>query len=161
MVGETINDYTLNTCVASAKSNTTVYYGPNISSYDKAGTVYSGEYVVVLGTDGSWDYIEYNTSNGRKRGYVLTSSLSSYNRGQIDDLSIYSFGGDYYVNVSGSSNRTIYAAPFSQSSQIGSVNSEDNPIYYCAIEGSCGEMYWYVRYVNFSTGKYKTGYLRM
>ena len=161
LVGETINDYTLNTCVASAKSNTTVYYGPNISSYDKAGTVYSGEYVVVLGTDGSWDYIEYNTSNGRKRGYVLTSSLSSYNRGQIDDLSIYSFGGDYYVNVSGSSNRTIYAAPFSQSSQIGSVNSEDNPIYYCTIEGSCGEMYWYVRYVNFSTGKYKTGYLRM
>lgn len=51
LVGETINDYTLNTCVASAKSNTTVYYGPNISSYDKAGTVYSGEYVVVLGTD--------------------------------------------------------------------------------------------------------------
>ena len=162
LVGETINDYTSNTCVASAKANTTVYYGPNTSSYDAAGTIYSGEYVVVIGTDGTWDYIEYNTSKGRKRGYVLTSRLNSYSRGALNNLSIYNFSSDYYVNLTtGSTNRTIYAAPYSQSNPIDSVNSADNPIYYCAMEGSCGEMYWYVRYVNFSTGKYKTGYLRM
>lgn len=161
LVGETINDYTSRTCVGSAKSNTTVYYGPNTSLYDTAGTIYSGEYVVVIGTDGTWDYIEYNTSKGRKRGYVLRSNLSFYNIGMLNTLSIYNFSSDYYVNLNtGATNRTIYAAPYSQSNQIGSVNSADNPIYYCAIEGSCGETYWYVRYTNFSTGKYKTGYLK-
>lgn len=159
LVGETINDFTSNTCVASARANTTVYYGPDTGSYDAAGTVYSGEYVTVVGSNGTWDYIEYNTSAGRKRGYVLTSSLTSYSRGSINGLSIYNFRSDYYVNVS--SNRTIYGAPFSQSNPIGSVNSADNPIYYCAITGSSGESFCYVRYVNFSTGKYKTGYLKM
>ena len=78
LVGETINDYTSNTCVASAKWNTAVYYGPDANSYDQAGTVYSGEYVAVVASNGSWDYIEYNTSAGRKRGYVLTSNLNPY-----------------------------------------------------------------------------------
>lgn len=41
------------------------------TNYPKIGSVFSGEKVQILGNSGDWLHIEYNTSNGKKRGYVL------------------------------------------------------------------------------------------
>lgn len=41
------------------------------TNYSKIGSVFSGEKVQILGNSGDWLHIEYNTSKGKKRGYVL------------------------------------------------------------------------------------------
>lgn len=40
------------------------------TGYSVIGTVYSGEKVQILDQTGDWLYIQYNTSNGTKKGYV-------------------------------------------------------------------------------------------
>lgn len=65
-------------------SSTTVYTGPNSSLYATAGSVSSGESVTVYNeVIGSYTYIEYSTSTGTKRGYVLTSRLVGRNIGAL------------------------------------------------------------------------------
>lgn len=46
------------------------------TGYSKIGSVYSGETVQILGTEGEWYHIEYNTPNGTKKGYVLGKYIS-------------------------------------------------------------------------------------
>ena len=62
------------TCTGVLNTNATVYYGKG-TSYGRVGTIYSGEYVSVLASDGTWTYVEYNSPGYRKRGYIPTSSL--------------------------------------------------------------------------------------
>ncbi len=55
--------------------STPAYAGPD-NSYVKLGGVYKNEYVSVLAISGKWSFAEYNTTNGRKRGYILSSDLA-------------------------------------------------------------------------------------
>lgn len=65
--------------VSDAKAG--AYVGTD-TTYFKAGGVYQGEFVVVLAEDKEtiyqtkWSYIEYNSSAGRKRGYVDKTSIT-------------------------------------------------------------------------------------
>ena len=59
--------YTEGTVNVSSSLNVRSGAGTN---YPKIGSVFSGEKVQILGKSGDWLHIEYNTSNGKKRGYV-------------------------------------------------------------------------------------------
>lgn len=53
------------------------YAGPD-SSYVKLGGVYKNEFVAILAINNNYAYVEYNTTSGRKRGYIKFSDLSYY-----------------------------------------------------------------------------------
>lgn len=88
------------------KNGCTVYSGPS-SSYATVGSVSSGEFVTLLTqarptSQTVYWYLEYSTSNGTKRGYVLSSNVSTTaNTGlgvTLKDITVY----DAYVVNSGS-----------------------------------------------------------
>ena len=69
-----------NTSVARVIDINSAYSGPD-KSYVKLGGVYYNEYVTILAKNEGEDYVfvEYNTTSGRKRGFVLYSKLSNCN----------------------------------------------------------------------------------
>ncbi len=147
------------TCLASMKETATVYYGPNSSTYEVAGTVFAGENVVVIETDYTWDCIEYNTTSGRKRGYILSSQANCPNKrfSSIPAITVFNTRLPEYVYVSG---RTVVrSGPNTTFPEIGAVNTGDNPILYAKLHSSGGHKYYYIRYTVDSSGKYKTGYI--
>lgn len=148
-----------NTCVAKVNYNSTTYYGPNTSTYVIAGSVGAGEYVSVLAKEGSWVYVEYNTTSGRKRGYMLYANLSCYNRPQ--------YFPDFYMTngqegtVYATSIKSIYAGPNDSSyAYVGYIDSSDGacPLYYSYLYGN-GEAFHYIEYYT-SSGKKKSGFIR-
>lgn len=66
-----------------------VYGGPN-SDYALIGTVFNQEIVSYLGTERNYSYVEYTTTNGAKRGYVLTSYLTNASAPSIPSIPTYS-----------------------------------------------------------------------
>ena len=61
--------------------NCDVYHGPDLDGYAKVGSVDAGEVVAVLEYEtpisaDKWLMIEYNTTSGRKRGYVPRHYIS-------------------------------------------------------------------------------------
>ena len=73
-LGDWKYDDSSTTCVAQPKGYTDVYYGNNSTEYVRARYVDQEELVVVLSQYGGWSYIEYDTTAGRKRGYVVSSN---------------------------------------------------------------------------------------
>lgn len=74
------------TSVARVKSSTSVYYGlPGCFHYDHnanfgvSGALSAGEFVSVVAKNGDYLFVEYNTNQGRKRGYIYTSSVEIFN----------------------------------------------------------------------------------
>ena len=159
IVTPNITTFTDETSVGKVNAGTSVYYGPNSSTYERAGSVNSGEYVVVLEKSDGWAFIEYNTKNdGRKRGYIPDSNLTIYYPGRLSSLNIKNRNPNNKVSIS--SKMDIYQGPSSAYKSNGSVSSADNDIQYFWWGGINGEAYWYIEYEVFSTGKLKTGYLR-
>ena len=149
--------YSSSTYVANVLSTSTVYFGPGSSSYETVGTVFAGENVVVLRVGSSWNMIEYNTSSGRKRGYVPQSCLSA-GTGRFKTMAglpVFNDRNPSYTYVSAST--PVYSGPTIQSPVIGYVDSSDNPIIYSPEESTGGRRY--VRYRVNSSNKYKTGYI--
>ena len=70
------------TCVARVNTSASLYYG-NSTSYGRSGSVSAGELVAVLAKNDDWVYVEYNTNSGRKRGYMLYSQITCYNRPSV------------------------------------------------------------------------------
>lgn len=70
-----------------------VYGGPN-NNYAKLGTIYNLEVISFLrniGRVGSqWAYVEYNTANGAKRGYVDASKIIDAQAPTIPNIPVYS-----------------------------------------------------------------------
>ena len=66
------------TSVARVTDTSPAYSGPD-SSYVKLGGAYYNEFVSILAKEGDWAFVEYNTSSGRKRGFMSYSKLSNYN----------------------------------------------------------------------------------
>lgn len=113
-------DYCNETGVCSPKGYTPVYYGNSASEYLRAGYVDEVATVVVLSQLGEWSYIEYDTSNGRKRGYVYTENL-----GRItDEPEQY---GEFYLNLPKTTKyigelHSVYAGPTYRYNKVGSVS---------------------------------------
>mgnify|MGYP000030096545 CR=1 FL=1 len=113
--------------LAKVNATSTVYYGRTdttgkYGSYQSTGTVYAGELVAIIAKNDNWAYIEYNTTAGRKRGYMLYSNLEVYNRPEI-------FPDFYNYNKTGTSmyvsGRTyVYSGPTSLFAQVGWVENE-------------------------------------
>ena len=65
---------------AQSSEKVEVLTGPG-AQYKEAGKVYAQEGVTYLGfTAGEYSFIEYATSSGTKRGYILSSKLSAANK---------------------------------------------------------------------------------
>lgn len=153
----TNSEETLYTCVARVSSTASVYYGNNTSLYVKAGTVYANENVVVLGESGGWSYIEYNTSSGRKRGYVTTSNLAWHSTPD------YGWSG-FYLNSGGSSrymsgSYTIYSGYNTTYARVGSVSNENVQVYYTLQPGNEGTCALFVTYQVNGTSQRKSGWI--
>ena len=104
-------DSSNNSCVAQPKGYTAVYYGNSSTEYVRAGYVDEEELVVVLAQSGGWSYIEYDTTAGRKRGYVVSSNLTVFNAP--------SQYGEFYMNSAGT---TMYVTgPYNVYSGINDV----------------------------------------
>lgn len=148
-----------NSCLARITTSANVYYGQSEYIYERVGSVTAGEYVVVLARQFDWDYIEYNTSSGRKRGYIRNANLTRLNTPAVEqDLPCNIYYPDQVVNVSG--NTTVYAGPTNIYYAVGSVGTSDNPLNYCNSFTVMGSRYVYVEY-SVSSGKLKSGYIRI
>lgn len=147
-----------NSSVAHVDSTASVYYGPSTSQYQRVGSVYAGEFVVAFGESNGWTYIEYNSSSGRKRGYVSDSSLTIYYwlrlRGHllaestVIDSSAWISGKHY-----------VYAGPSSQYPTVGYVQDENIIEYSTVYPDADGRSYQYVEYYVGSSSTRKSGYL--
>ena len=67
-----------NTSVARVTATNSAYSGPD-NSYVKLGGAYYNEFVSILAKEGDKVFVEYNTTSGRKRGYMSYSNLYNYN----------------------------------------------------------------------------------
>lgn len=150
--------------LAKVNVTSTVYYGRtdqngSYGSYQTAGTVYAGEMVAILAKNDNWAYIEYNTTAGRKRGYVSYSNLYVYNRPDVlPDFHNHDVEGEeHYVT----GRKYVYSGPTSLYSQVGWVENE-NVMYFgpgeCVMD-EYNNCYWsqYIEYE--SGGQTKSGFL--
>lgn len=67
--------FTCETIVAIANEKIDVYAGPS-TSYTSFGTIFQNELMAVIAKEDNLIYVEYNTTKGRKRGYVDWSQLN-------------------------------------------------------------------------------------
>lgn len=120
-----------NTCVAQVTTSSNTYFG-NSTSYGRTGSVSAGELVVVLAKNNDWVYVEYNTTSGRKRGYMLYSKLSCYNRpSYFPDLYTYNKSQEDVWSRPYSSGSKIYSGPSRRYTVIDTLsNSIELPVYY-------------------------------
>ena len=139
---------TYSTCMGIVTSYSSVYYGPDTTTYERSGSVNSGEYVAILASESNWYFIEYDTSNGRKRAYVPAQHVSIQ---YAEDSNIPLFG-----NVCGeltiSSKINVRQGPSTLYSVYGSVSNQKADL--LKVEDD----FYYIRY-SLNSGKLKTGYI--
>ena len=139
---------TYSTCMGIVTSYSSVYYGPDTTTYERSGSVNSGEYVAILASESNWYFIEYDTSNGRKRAYVPAQNVSIQ---YAEDSNIPLFG-----NVCGeltiSSKINLRQGPSTLYSVYGSVSNQKADL--LKVEDD----FYYIRY-SLNSGKLKTGYI--
>ena len=139
---------TYSTCMGIVTSYSSVYYGPDTTTYERSGSVNSGEYVAILASESNWYFIEYDTSNGRKRAYVPAQNVSIQ---YAEDSNIPLFG-----NVCGeltiSSKINVRLGPSTLYSVYGSVSNQKADL--LKVEDD----FYYIRY-SLNSGKLKTGYI--
>ena len=89
------NDLPVFTALKQATQQLTVYGGPSTNAAN-IGLIYNQEVVSLLNTERGFAYIEYNTTNGAKRGYVTESSLINASAPSIPNINAYSFSEGTY-----------------------------------------------------------------
>lgn len=130
--------------VARVTETNTAYAGPD-SSYVKLGGSYLNEYVTIIAKDtgNDWVWVEYNTTSGRKRGFMSYSKLSNYNHpGSYNDLPI--------NNGIRSATKAldVYGGPNTSSAKIGSIGNQEIVSIYNTERG-----YAYIEYTTSSGAK--------
>lgn len=107
------------TTIARVTATSSAYSGPD-SSYIKLGGAYYNEYVAILAKNGEWCFAEYNTTSGRKRGYMKMAYLSESNP---------SNSMKNFVSNKGLKKTTIelpvYGGPNSNYAKIGTIYSQE------------------------------------
>lgn len=147
-----------NNSVGRVTVTSNVYYGESTSEYQQVGTVYANEYVAVLGEENGWVYIEYNTSAGRKRGYIAESNVYMYYWGRhiAQEFSSKPYGASHYW-VTG--NHTVYAGPSTQYYVVGSVSDGELVYYGSSYTDTAGNLFSYIEYYVNGTSVKKSGYI--
>ena len=154
----TNGDHTGYTCVTTVASTTTVYTGNDTQLYKTAGTVYAGENVVVIGEYYGWSYIEYNTTSGRKRGYVATSALTSFGlprTGVWHGFYLDAIGDNEYIP----GEYTVYSGPNTTYAPVGSISYETVRVHHTTefIDGSVPAIF--ISYSVNGTSQRKAGWI--
>lgn len=107
---------------ATITSQNTVYYGSNPSKYQASGTVYANERVVVISECDGWAYIEYNTSAGRKRGFIDPRFLGSHNKSYERNWPLIRNGEGAWQIMNGTF--TIYSGNSTQYTVVEKINNK-------------------------------------
>ena len=148
--------FTCETIVCIAKENISVYGGPSNSDYARFGTIYQNELMSLLAKEGNWIYVEYNTTSGRKRGYVDWTKVNPR------DYTAGTYFNDFYVAPSNSACHindevvSVYGGPNKNYANIGSVNCENVTCFWTndsTFDFTC------IEYVVTATGLLKRGYI--
>lgn len=82
------NDLATNQGLKQATQQLTVYGGPN-SNNANIGAIFNQEVVTSFGTERGYAYVEYSTTNGAKRGYVLNSALTGATPPSLPNIPTY------------------------------------------------------------------------
>lgn len=114
---------------ARVKNTSNVYYGPTNTgaNYQKAGAVYTGEYVSIIAVCGQSAYIEYNTTAGRKRGYTPIYNLEVSQCTPDAWRSVYNSSGETdreRHRLDCDATMTVYAGPTKLYATVGTVSDE-------------------------------------
>ena len=152
------------TCVGRMTSATTVYYDKSSTTAITAGSLSSGEYVAVLADDGSWTYVEYNTTGGRKRGYIPRSTVNIFEANEGTLWSIYKWPGyskEAYTVSASLGQVSVYRVPNTLYARSGYVENEKIYILSDQVETN-GQKYWFIQYQvkENNVTKTKTGYIK-
>ena len=146
--------YTHTTCSARVKTACNTFYAASTNL--KAGSLSVGETVAVLCSNGVYDYVEYNTTSGRKRAYVEKKYLD-YSFNGLQPL--YQENPKYpHFSYTVPSKKTVYGGPSQEYVTIGSVSSGEKVTGILRFEVS-GYTMLYIKYT--ASGKNKYGYIRI
>lgn len=160
--------------LAYCQNDNPVYMGPdaeNSSVFVSAGRIYAGEYCIVIeelpksyfnaspahssySNLPEWYYIEYNSSDGRKRGYVLQDDIQLL--GSRNNLSA-ERGGDYVAKAT----QTIEVkyGPGSHYAFVGTISKGEKVSLFETRAGEGG--FVYIEYCIEATSNYvKRGYVQ-
>ena len=146
------------TIVCIVKEAINVYGGPG-SNCAIIGALGAGELVSLLAKEGNEIYVEYNTKNGRKRGYIAWDKVDprDYTPGTMFP--------DFYTNgVSAyaiDENIIVYGGPNSNYAQLGSVKNEEVTNFNTnkVNTNEYGFEYTCIEYTVTATGQRKRGYV--
>lgn len=146
-----------NTSIALVEaSEILVYSTPERATRVSTGKIYSGEYITVLEASGGVKYIEYNTTSGRKRGYIYEAAITEYNNSN-NHIPITVINENNVLQATG--NLPVYLGPSTNYASAGSI-FDDEVVYYSTSApsyiGNSG--YYFIEYLT-STGR-KRGYIQ-
>ena len=137
------------TSVARILSTSSAYSGPD-TSYVKLGGAYYNEYVSILQKEGNWVFVEYNTTSGRKRGFMKYENMSNcnYPSGGYADFST-------FTNLKKATQQlTVYGGPNTNYANIGTIFNQEIVSYYTTERN--------MAYVEYSTANgAKRGYVNV
>lgn len=108
-----------NSTVARVIADSSPAYAGTDSSYVKLGGVYKNEFVAVLAVSNGYAFVEYNTTSGRKRGYVRYSDLSNY------CVRPYSKNLTHQSLKKATKELTVYGGPNSDYASIGTIFNQE------------------------------------
>lgn len=140
------------TCVGTVNSSVTVYGGPQIVSALRLGSLSSGELVSVIYSENGWYYVEYNTTAGRKRGYVQSAYI---NADYPSSLSGFPQSSGAIMGYSAPA-QSVFGGPSDEYATIGSLSNNDWVTVYATVDN--GQDVWY--YIGYTASGYaKFGYV--
>lgn len=136
---------------------TNVWYGPDTSSYQRVGSVGSGEIVAALAKSDEWVYIEYNTTAGRKRGWCKKDCMLFVNN-RLTDVPAGAEGANYDASFG---YKTVYAGPGNQYATVGQIGTNNQPesVHVLATYRFTGITWICIRYS--TSNGYKMGYIQI
>lgn len=144
------------TCVAVMNENATVYAGPN-SGFASIGSISKGEFISIIAKESNDIYVEYNTTNGRKRGYIKYSQVTPYHRPAVFP--------DFYTNGTQShivdERVVVYGGPNSNYAELGAVRNEEVTCFNTNKTNTDEYTFEYtcIEYTVGTTGQRKRGYV--
>ncbi len=154
------------TCVGRVTANSTVSYGANPNyRFQNIGSVGVREFVAVLAASESRGiaYVEYNTNNGRKRGYMPTRNISLHGGETWRSLpDLYRCTNGNFINptiVSMTSTQTVYAGPSTEYFKLDTVSAGTEVGYITSVNIN-GVGWNKIMYIPPNSNSYKAGYVR-
>ncbi len=142
------------TCVGTVRNNVTVYGGPQIASALQLGSLSSGEIVSVIYSESGWYYVEYNTTAGRKRGYVQAAYIAAEYPSRLKGFP--QSNGAIIPSPEGLREQPVYGGPSEEYATIGEIFDNEPVSVYAIVDN--GQDAWY--YIGYRVSGYpKFGYI--